>query len=69
MNDKMISELKKALTPFAFLNVPHDFHSTDGGCTEVLIDDRDVQEARRLLADDWQRALRERPANGNGVPL
>ncbi len=44
-----IQKLEAALRPFAFRNAPDAFLRTDGGCTEALIEDADVQEARAAL--------------------
>ena len=44
-----IDRLRAALTPFAFAPYPDKFKSDDGGCTEVIVGDADVQEARRVL--------------------
>ena len=42
-------ELLNMLRPFAFFNSPESFLSADGGCTETLIDDADVQRVRALF--------------------
>jgi hypothetical protein len=46
--------LRAALKPFTFPAYPDKFQSEDGGCTEVLIPDEHVQEARRLLGTAWR---------------
>ena len=38
-----IEELREALRPFTFPAYPDQFQSEDGGCTEVLIPDEQVQ--------------------------
>ena len=40
----------KALEPFEFAAYPSMFQSPDGGCTEVIICDADVQAARAARA-------------------
>lgn len=42
-------DLAAALRPFAFLNAPEKFLSDDGGCTEAIIEDADVHNAREAL--------------------
>ena len=41
--------LEKALRPFAFLDHPEKFQSTEGGCTDVTVADEQVQAARAAL--------------------
>ena len=41
--------LANALRPFTFPAHPDSFRSDDGGCTEAIIPDEHVQEARRVL--------------------
>ena len=44
-----ISRLRKAAEPFTFSTYPDKFQSDDGGCTEVIICDEDVQKLRKAL--------------------
>jgi hypothetical protein len=43
--------LREALDPFTFAAYPDKFQSDDGGCTEVIVTDADVQCARRALGE------------------
>lgn len=43
--------LEEALWPFTFPAHPERFQSDDGGCTEAIIEDADVQRARAALTD------------------
>lgn len=45
-----IGEVLAALRQFAFLEYPDMFNSTDGGCSEIIIADEDVQRARDIIS-------------------
>jgi hypothetical protein len=47
-----IDGLCKALAPFVFPAYPEGFASDDGGCTETILPDEDVQRGRRALGFD-----------------
>ena len=44
-------KLRAALAPFRFVSSPNEFQSDDGGCTEAIICDADVQAARAALTE------------------
>lgn len=49
-NTPAVGEILAALRPFAFLQYPHLFSSTDGGCSAPIVSDEDVQRARDIIA-------------------
>ena len=48
--DKEIARLREAAEPFTFSTYPDNFQSDDGGCTEAIICDEDVQKLRAALS-------------------
>ncbi len=50
--EQRISELEAALEAFTFPSYPNQFQSDDGGCTEAIIADADVQRARAALSQE-----------------
>jgi len=47
-----IDGLREALRQFIFPHYPEGFATTDGGCTETILEDSSVQRARRELGFD-----------------
>ena len=48
--DAEIARLREAAEPFTFSTYPDKFQSDDGGCTEAIICDEDVQKLRAALS-------------------
>ena len=48
--DAEIARLREAAEPFTFSTYPGKFQSDDGGCTEAIICDEDVQKLRAALS-------------------